>query len=957
MQTILLAFFAATVQGPEALPEWSKAFDLPLSAGLGLVHVGSGQVAARNDRWALGSRESGSIIDADFAVQMFDPLAVELWRSNEDPSGPGFIAFDSHRIDELAFSTNGQLLFALMGGAADELSLRARSSADGSLVWSRDSDQGYQAALGTLGVWPQAMVLVERRSADRSEPSSELIGLDPATGSLLWSRTEASANLAVEPADPAAGVAIVRGYGDGSLRALDVTSGQELWSLPGQGVLAVRIHGSQARLLLGTSTAVEARDLNTGSLLWSQPQGAKVLTASGANTLAVAQDTSAQGLAHSLRLIDGSSGVVLWSSSLPDTGSAQIPRLAADPTGANAVVCANTLSSGARLFRIDGSNGAVLGSSPLSQLPREVVLVNQPGGGVWALAEFTPAAQGFNLAGLPAFTVEPAASALPPSRVLWMETRPLTQRLHLVWAHDSYQATGPQGRYEERDLTSGSLLASFDIPGTFGGDTSFALNAAGDRLAWNSYSPSLGAAWQLDVRSTPTGTLLYSRPSGPAVTTGLHWAQDDLSLLSVQEVGADIRAERIAPTGSVLWTRNLVAPAGQALELGASLRLTGSGDLFFAYGEGSWPASATSRLYRLHELSGQTAASATYNVDQLPGDNFEERIVDAVELVGTNRLALLVDGFGSAVIGGLQQRSRLALVDRQSLLTLANTNLGTAPGLTGYVPAAGQLAALPDGSAALVATFGFTALAVQRIDASSGAVQWSTSTPTGGLARARICIGPAGRTALVQADVPSFGQPTSQSFLAYDSETGKLLLNGNGLGAGLPAGPTGAETLGGLAWTDQQVLITGRGVGASAQAASLRGLQLGSLLDGAEQHSLTTGGQIPHLLIRGTNRAGNVYLLAGSATGTSPGIPLDLVIAPLAFDNYTLSSLTGANGPIFQFTLGLLDSAGTARANLALPPANLPSLVGTTLYHAAIDWSPGQPIDGVSTATSFQLNQ
>ncbi|HKX46725.1 MAG TPA: hypothetical protein VJP77_08475, partial [Planctomycetota bacterium] len=97
--------------------------------------------------------------------------------------------------------------------------------------------------------------------------------------------------------------------------------------------------------------------------------------------------------------------------------------------------------------------------------------------------------------------------------------------------------------------------------------------------------------------------------------------------------------------------------------------------------------------------------------------------------------------------------------------------------------------------------------------------------------------------------------------------------------------------------------------------------------------SLSAGGTQSLALDAGTDRAGHVHLVLGSATGTA-GILVDGVHLPLDVDAYTLATLAGANGPLFPGTLGVLDGCGKGSAAIAVPAGVDPALAGIDLHHA-----------------------
>jgi hypothetical protein len=108
----------------------------------------------------------------------------------------------------------------------------------------------------------------------------------------------------------------------------------------------------------------------------------------------------------------------------------------------------------------------------------------------------------------------------------------------------------------------------------------------------------------------------------------------------------------------------------------------------------------------------------------------------------------------------------------------------------------------------------------------------------------------------------------------------------------------------------------------------------GETLTGAPASiSMATGGAQALTLNAGAALAGNPYFLAGSVSGTSPGIPLLGETVPLNFDAYTNMTVTGGGGVLFPVS-GVVGPTGQGNANFILPA--LPSLIGLQVNHAGL---------------------
>ncbi len=110
--------------------------------------------------------------------------------------------------------------------------------------------------------------------------------------------------------------------------------------------------------------------------------------------------------------------------------------------------------------------------------------------------------------------------------------------------------------------------------------------------------------------------------------------------------------------------------------------------------------------------------------------------------------------------------------------------------------------------------------------------------------------------------------------------------------------------------------------------------RLGSLVGYPEQISGSAGGVQRLHLNAGIASAGLTYLVAGSVTGTTPGIPAGLFTVPLNPDDYFLYTLTFPNVFPLGNTLGTLSANGQSSAPTLTLPAGLGALAGLTINHA-----------------------
>ncbi len=102
--------------------------------------------------------------------------------------------------------------------------------------------------------------------------------------------------------------------------------------------------------------------------------------------------------------------------------------------------------------------------------------------------------------------------------------------------------------------------------------------------------------------------------------------------------------------------------------------------------------------------------------------------------------------------------------------------------------------------------------------------------------------------------------------------------------------------------------------------------------------SAKTGGAMNMGLDLGAANKGRVFIVLGSLSGSSPGIPLPGgARLPINFDSMTSLTLTlpGSAG-IFPGTVGLLGTGGKAKASAIMPGVHLTPLVGRSLRFAGV---------------------
>lgn|GEM_PF-2259255 len=120
--------------------------------------------------------------------------------------------------------------------------------------------------------------------------------------------------------------------------------------------------------------------------------------------------------------------------------------------------------------------------------------------------------------------------------------------------------------------------------------------------------------------------------------------------------------------------------------------------------------------------------------------------------------------------------------------------------------------------------------------------------------------------------------------------------------------------------------------------------------------STSSGGTQYLELHAGSGNAGNIYYVAGSVTGTTPGTPVGGFTMPLNVDAYTLQMLQNPSLPPLLDNVGVLDADGRAEARVVIPPTTLAAFAGTTLHHAYLVIDPIGAVTLVSNAVEARLD-
>jgi len=119
--------------------------------------------------------------------------------------------------------------------------------------------------------------------------------------------------------------------------------------------------------------------------------------------------------------------------------------------------------------------------------------------------------------------------------------------------------------------------------------------------------------------------------------------------------------------------------------------------------------------------------------------------------------------------------------------------------------------------------------------------------------------------------------------------------------------------------------------------------------------SLLVGGQQELTLHLDSSHAGEPYVLLGSLSGSSPGIPVGAFTLPLVPDAYTSFLLANPGAGPLSPVVGVLDGNGRAQAAFTLQPGTAPALAGLSAHHAFLTWNAGFAVSAVSNAEPVLL--
>jgi hypothetical protein len=121
-----------------------------------------------------------------------------------------------------------------------------------------------------------------------------------------------------------------------------------------------------------------------------------------------------------------------------------------------------------------------------------------------------------------------------------------------------------------------------------------------------------------------------------------------------------------------------------------------------------------------------------------------------------------------------------------------------------------------------------------------------------------------------------------------------------------------------------------------------------SLVGSRTSISIATGGTDVFSLGAGASKAGKLYFMVGSTSGTTPGFSVDGQLLPLNPDSYFFFTLT-PNTPLLTPSLSFLNGAGQGSCSFTIPSGTALGGVPFPVHHAYVVFDPAL---GIVTAAS-----
>lgn len=493
-------------------------------------------------------------------------------------------------------------------------------------------------------------------------------------------------------------------------------------------------------------------------------------------------------------------------------------------------------------------------------------------------------------------------------------------------------------RYERRSRESGDVLFASDVS-SVPLETSFAFSPDETLVASRTFS--LSGPGTARVRRLSDGSLVYSGTDLElSLGASIVWSSDSTRFYTVRETLQGLIHDVVAGTATPFSNGPQVTGGGLPKKL---LYLPASDELLLIGDRDAGGFAPAGELYvgRLDGTTGFVNAERT-----LDTWTYRESAIDAVAIPEANRLWILVEQDAAHLNDPLGFDLVGLELDTLALVTISPVSPpASGPGAIAPIYFERALCRSDDGCFVAVAggerISGVDHLVVTKFDATTGAALARSETPTTKpVLRAQAQFDAGARVVVVSYRQDFAASTVELEYLrAIEVEDAKVVWEVQSFGdRGLGAFTDGVS--------GDRVFVAGKWLA----RAEIRSLEVDSLLAGQVDLSASTGGEVVLVLDAEKARAGDLYLMLGSVSGTSPGIPVGSALLSLNPDAFFRRSLAAPNAPPLVDSFGVLDAAGTASARLVVPADS--GLVG---LQVSLAYLAGPPIDFASNAVTLTI--
>lgn len=983
--TFLTALASAQSTSDTEQLEFEPAWEAILSSSGEIPSTTTGQIVVAGDlvlTAALASTGPGG--EQGVIVTLLDAKGHLLWQIDEQQSTTREVT----AVLDLELAPDGDVAYTYVRENSEPddrpcAVLRARATSDGSLLWTREIEiPAIVNVFASLAADSTGVLAVQVNQFSVLAPlaagyDSTIAVLSESSGESRWTRTRPDASavaLALTPA-PLNGALVATGLLLDEIIALDAVDGATLWQVSANSNFAHFDVNEGTKTLVYLTFAFGSRewemnalDLESGAPLWSLTLGADGGIAGdaervfGSGAVGVGSDQHFE-----MTAVDRQTGEVLWHVSEPAPINGGDTQVVHDPVADRVILVKPSASSqpGSLSFYDDRTGALVdVASYPgfgtfFDAAPAPVTteggLVLAPSKSSF-FSDTPPILLGVDAAGSSLWELDPLVASEIPNNTRWIAT-------HADEVHSIHELTvpaspgAPDSVYQVRSALDGSLASEWPLAANELQLGAARLSPAGGHVAILDVFTDFQAA-QLFVYDTEDGTELLSRTLDGSPTddhADIHFDEAGSRVFAVFDIFGGFRVDSVSLGSGSSWSVTIESESsGPALRSRAAEVLATTGEYVVAAYEVDNFIDRL-RLYRFDPETGAVVSAPPFDTDALSGQDLEEVPLQIVELPAVDRLAVLCQGFSFG--NNPVFVAEYVLTSFEPLAFHGISPVGTTARYR-----RGSALSVDDGAGFVVAGVDDLLAApevqrTRRFDTTDWSIEWERTDQGNKNNRVRgawLAADANARvvTTLVQRRDQDFtGSPEDvQRIFALDAVSGDVLFESGILGFAANE-VLGAVQLERLATTGRIAVAAGStGPVTAGGFGALRAVERSELTDSAVQVAIG-GAQVSFILERGETAAGRIYLLLGSASGISPGIPLGTLTLPLVLDTYTLLTLNSANAGPFTDTLGALDKAGTTRASIAVPPLGA-GFLGLEVFHAAIELSSAGSVDFSSQPTS-----